>query len=693
MAIKLNTFRQSLPALIRDGAGMLERIADSRTGRAFVFIAMVVLAVVAYYPGLSGGFVFDDFPNILNNAQLQIHRLTWQSLWSASLSSQAGILRRPISMLTFALNYYFFGIKPFSFKLVNLIIHLANGIGLFILGSQVLNVYRQIHRPALSERQTFWIALSASAAWLLHPLNFTGVMYVVQRMTSLSTLFTIAGLCFYLWGRWRLWNRRKGLGLMLTGVVGFGLLALLSKESGALLPVYMLVIEFTLFRFRTSDGGIDKTVRWFFLLFLMLPALGGLIWMASDPGAFFGGYVFRTFTPLQRVLTEARVIVFYLRLIFVPSLNQLGLYHDNIAISHGLLHPPTTLASILLIVTLLGTAVMVRRRAPLVSFGILWFFTGQLLESTVLPLEIAFEHRNYLADYGILLPLCCTLLDARHAVTTLTLRRVALALYIAMLCTITYMRSENWSSTFEEAITEARFHPDSPQSLYDAGRIYANLALTGHQQFTKDAYRYLERSARLDTAGIMADVGLIIFAGRHGDPINQQWITVIGEKLGHDPISPSTIASLRQLQACQQGPCRVGNSQMMALFRDAFHNPILYRTTQQHADMLTIYGSFLINKLDDFADGKVVFKEAVRIDPGQLQYRDNLTRLLIAMHLYRDARSQLAALAATDSLHQYNAQIKALGQELARLPDRNLRLPAARRSSQAVNRRLSVIDE
>ncbi len=693
MAISLDTLRQALPAMIRDGAGMPVKIADSRTARTLLFLTILGLTVTAYYPGLSGGFVFDDFPNILNNPQLHIHTMTWGSLWDAILSSQAGILRRPISMLTFALNYYFFGIKPFSFKLVNLIIHLANGIGLFILGCKLLNVYRQVHRSALSERQAYWIALSASAAWLLHPLNFTGVMYVVQRMTSLSTLFTIAGLCFYLWGRWRLWNRRKGLGLMLTGVVGFGLLALFSKESGALLPMYMLVIEVALFRFRNSDGGFDQTVRWFFLLFLVLPTLGGLIWMASDPGAFFGGYVFRTFTPIQRVLTEARVIVFYLRLIFIPSLNQLGLYHDDIAISHGLLQPPTTLASIILILTLFVIAVMARRRAPLVTFGILWFFTGQILESTVLPLEIAFEHRNYLADYGILLPLCYTLLDARHAVTTLALRRVALALFIAMLCTITYMRSENWSSEFEEAVTEAHFHPNSPQSLYDAGRIYANLVLMGHPQFTKRAYNYLERSARLDTAGIMADVGLIIFASRHGDTINQKWLAAIGKKLGHDPISPSTVVSLRQLQTCQQGPCRIRNSQMMVLFRDAFHNQILYRTTQQHADMLTIYGSFLINKLNDFVDGKMVFEKAVRVDPGQLQYRDNLIRLLIAMRLYRDARSQLAACAAVDSLHQYDAQIKTLGQELARFPDRNLRPPATHLSSQVANRRLSLIDE
>ena len=689
--MNVNALHQSLLAKIHDAGGIAAWIVGHRTARIALLLVALGLTASAYYPGLTGGFVFDDFPNILNNAQLHIHTLTLRSLWSASFSSQAGILRRPISMLTFALNYYFFGIKPFSFKLVNLIIHLANGVGLFILGSQLLNIYRHIHRPTLSRHQVYWVALAASTAWLLHPLNFTGVMYVVQRMTSLSTLFTIAGLCFYLWGRWRLWNRRKGFGLMLTGIAGFGFLSLLSKESGALLPLYMFVIEATFFRFRTQDGVIDRKVQWFFFLFLVVPAIGGLIWIAFDPATFFGGYAFRNFTPVQRLLTEARVIAFYLRLIFVPSLNQLGLYHDDIAISHGLLQPPTTLASIVLILALFGTAAIMRRRAPLVSLGILWFFTGQILESTILPLEIAFEHRNYLADFGILLPLCYALLDTSHAVGTLAARRTALVVFIAMLSIVTYMRSENWSSSFEEAVTEARFHPDSPQAQYDAGRIFVNLALSGKAQFSGYAYHYLERSAKLDTTGIMADVGLIIFASKHGDRIDPGWLAAIEQKLRHDPVTPSTISSLGHLQVCQQGPCRVSDVQMTTLFSDAFHNPILYRTPQQYADTLTIYGSFLINKLHDFPGGRVAFEKAVQVDPGQLQYRINLTKLLIAMHLYRDAHLQLAALAATDSLGEYDEQIKPLRQELALLPDRNIRPAATPASLHSANKPLSLL--
>ncbi len=678
MAFNFTARRRTLLLLMQGRTDLALMIEHHRALRIALLCLALGLTAVIYYPGLSGGFVFDDFPNIVNNARLHLHELTWSSLQAAAFSSRAGILRRPVSMITFALNEYFFGTGPFSFKVVNLLIHLANGAGLFLFGNLLLDAYRQTRKPGLAPHEIFWISLAAATAWLVHPLNFTGVLYVVQRMTSLSTLFTIAGLCCYLRGRERRWNGKGGIGLMVTGTAVFGTLALLSKESGALLPLYMFVVELAIFRLRKREGAIDRAVLAFFLLFLALPAAAGLAWMAHDPAVFFGGYVFRTFTPLERVLTEARVIIFYLRLVFAPTLNQLGLYHDDIAVSHGLLQPPQTLASLILILALLATAVLVRRRAPLVTLGILWFFTGQVLESTILPLEIAFEHRNYLADYGMLLPVCAAMLDSSRSATTLALRRSGLVLLIGMLSVITWMRAENWDSPYMEAVTEAWFHPDSAQSQYDAGRIYADLALAGQARYAPLAYRHLEHSASLDHNSIMADAGLIIFAGKDHSRIDPQWVSAIERRIAHAPITPSNVTSMRQLQICQEGPCRVSNRSMTALFSAAFHNPLLYRTTQQYADIVTIYGSFLINHLHDPQDGRIAFEKAVHIDPGQLQYQINLTRLLVAMGRYRDAHRHLAVMTRSDTLGSYGPEVGSLRQELAALPDRNLPFPVRR---------------
>ncbi len=642
-----------------------------------MLLAAIAATIAVYFPGLHGAFMFDDLPNLVNNPQVHLHDLSLADLASASFSSGAGILRRPLSMLTFALNYYFFGPAPFSFKLVNLIIHVLNGIGLYLLGRQLLNAYRHIHHTTLTENSAGWIALAASAAWLLHPLNLTAVLYVVQRMTSLSTLFMIAGLCFYVWGRWRRWNGQNGLALMVTGVIVFGVLALLSKESGALLPLYMFAIEYSLFRFRTRDGAPDRGVRRYFLAFLVAPAIGGLIWMASDPQPFFAGYAFHNFTPTERLLTEARVVVFYLRLICLPSLRQLALYHDDIAISRGLFNPPDTLLSVAFVTALLATGFAVRRRTPLVSLGILWFFAGQVLESTVLPLDIAFEHRNYLADYGILLPACCALLTAGYARRTLGFRRTAAALLIAALAAVTLLRSQLWSNSADQMIAEAHYHPRSPETVYAAGSVYANLALAGaRHQFAGLAYRYLERAARLTRTGIMPDAALVIFASKLGEPLNSAWIRTIRRRLARDPIAPDTVGSLKQLQACQMARCAISDRRMMTLFQSAFANRTLPSTPQQFSDVLTIYGSFLINKMDNFEAGKAAFGRAVQVSPGIIQYRLNLIRLLIAMYRYHDARFQLQYLESHNILDRHAAQIAALAGSLARLSDTN-RTPAA----------------
>ena len=637
----------------------------NRAARALLLLAVLAITAAVYYPGLYGGYVFDDFPNLVDNPQVQIHALNAASLKAAIFSSHAGMLRRPLSMLSFALNYYFFGPQPFSFKLVNLIIHLLNGVGLFILGYQLLGAYRRIRQPALPENAVYWMALAAGAAWLLHPLNLTGVLYVVQRMTSLATLFMIAGLCFYVWGRMRLWEQKRGLHLLVIGLLGFGALSLFSKETGALLPLYMFVIELTVFRFRDSAGRLDKKIVWFFLLGMVLPLIGCLIWVIDDPRRFLGGYAIRNFTMTERLLTEARVVMLYLKWTLFPSLNQLGLYHDDIPISHGLFSPPGTLFAVIVIAVLTLSGFLLLKPSPWLGFGLLWFLVSQALESTFLPLEIAFEHRNYLGDYGILLAMCYLLLHPAHYQKILPLRRAAVLIFIALLGTLTYQRSMHWSNNVSQALYEALHHPYSPRSVYSAGRELANLALRGKRQYVKPAYDYLERASRLDKIDILPEAALVIYSAKLGKPTEPAWLAAMKRKLRQYPLAASSITSLKQLELCQQdNKCKLSDQEMISLFASAMKNPKLALTAQQHADILTLYGSFLINKLHDYETGKRLFEAAVRTSPQQMQYRINLIKLLLVMREYPEARTQLTALQAVNTLGQFPEQIRKFEQAL-----------------------------
>ncbi len=209
------------------------------TAATLLFVLIGVLTAAIYLPGLAGDYVFDDLPNLLHNKRLQIDSLHMESLQGAAFSSGAGILRRPVSMVSFALNRYFFGVAPYSYKVVNLVIHLLTGLGLFLFSRLLVRTYRLYHKPDLPEAAVAWLPVVVSGLWLVHPLNLTSVLYIVQRMTSLATLFMVCGLCLYVAGRHRMLDNQRGLPLILTGLLVFGGLATLQQgERGPAAAVY-----------------------------------------------------------------------------------------------------------------------------------------------------------------------------------------------------------------------------------------------------------------------------------------------------------------------------------------------------------------------------------------------------------------------------------------------------------------------
>ncbi|MGH8370613.1 MAG: tetratricopeptide repeat protein, partial [Gammaproteobacteria bacterium] len=348
-----------------------------------LLIAASTLALLIYLPGLQGPYVFDDYVNIVQNASLNLPDLSWHSLLDAAFSLDAGPLMRPVSMLSFAFNRYLFGVEPFSFKLVNLFIHLANGALVFLLLRRILAAYRQLHAPELAPQSLDWLAAVTATLWLVHPLNLTAVLYVVQRETSLSALFVLAGVNLYAWVRFRQLNGRSMTWLLFPGTALFGALAILSKESGALMPCYMLAVEVGIFRFRCPNRNTTWQLAGFYLTFLILPGLLGLIWIFGMGHTGLLSYASRDFTLSQRLLTETRVIWLYIFWTLLPRISSLSLYHDDIPLSHDLIHPFTTLPACCGILALIVLAIAVRRRHPLVTFGIAWFFVGQLMESTI----------------------------------------------------------------------------------------------------------------------------------------------------------------------------------------------------------------------------------------------------------------------------------------------------------------------
>ncbi len=420
--------------------------------------AAFLLTVLCYSPSLGGPFLFDDVPNLellgdrggLTSADKYLDFIT---------SAQAGPLGRPVSLASFTLNGQNWPTDPRPFRITNLIIHLINGLLVFLLGRVLFSsVYKQ--------RTADYLALLCMALWLLHPLLVSTTAYIVQRMTLLSSLFTLAGLLCYVRGRSFLpEDSRHGWTWIIAGMGACGTLALLSKETGILLPFYALVIELTVF----SSFTLAQRQKTLLIAVLCLPLVVAALFIAANSDARLLGFEFREFTLQERLLTQAVVLIDYLRQIVAPQLSGLGIFHDDYPISRGMLDPVATSISLTLIAALLFFAAWSRKRWPLVSLGILWFFAGHSLEAGPLPLEIYFEHRNYLPLFGPVLAICSLL-----PLLNENMRRVLpllLFLIVSMESFLAWQSAAPWGSEELLMRTTLAEHPGSLRARqYEANR-------------------------------------------------------------------------------------------------------------------------------------------------------------------------------------------------------------------------------
>ncbi len=659
-------------------------MSSSRIYPYIALLAALVLTVLAYLPGLHGPFVFDDITNIVQDRALVMHSLAWDQLLHAVLSSHAGPLRRPLSMLSFALNIYFSGLDAAAFKLTNLAIHLANGLLVFALLRQI--VAQWCEQGVLQRsRAADWLPLLCTAAWLLHPLNLTSVLYVVQRETSLCSLFILAGCVLYLHGRRRMLAGKPAWLELYAGTATAGLLAVASKETGVLLPVYLLVIEICVFHFSSHGAG-----RWspptqtphgrvgsshkiglmvFFGLFLVLPFCLGMAWLLGLYGSSPLSYAGRNFTLGERLLTETRVVWLYIRWTLFPRLQDLGLYHDDIPLSTGLLAPVTTLISILGLMALAATAVLSRKRRPWLSFGIAWFFTGQLLESTIIPLEIAFEHRNYLADLGILFAVFGFILTEPSRLLRLRLRVAVVVLLLLTYGAITAMRAYTWRDTLSLVESEASNHPRSPYATYALGQELTNLVLAGNRQLLPRAETALEHSASLPGSGIIAGAALALLQSQAAGKNDAANFARMARRLHHGAISASDQQGLTALVQCENaGNCHFAAGALQSLFDAALANPRLRETPSTYANILTTYGNYLTHGPGrNLRKSRALMQQAARAVPGESQYRINVVLLDLALQDPALAEHDLQKVKALNRLGQFSQVIANLEKRIAAL--------------------------
>ena len=418
----------------------------------FCLFAIFVLAAACYWPGIHGGFLFDDFHNLDQMGTYGgVH--DWSTFYAFVHTGISGPSGRPLSLASFLLDDNTWPSFAPWFKVTNVWVHLLCGLLLCWVNLLILRLLKY------QENIAQWMAVFATACWVLHPLLASTTLYVVQRMAQLSTLFMLAGLVGYLKGRLMLPDapRRAYLWMSLSLAMGT-LLAVFSKENGALLPMLVWGLEFAL-AYRLKESRIN---RWWLAVFVWLPSVAVLAYLASLIDFSTNPWPQRNFNQPERLMSEARILWDYLRYLVVPQIEGKGLYQDGFDVSRGLLTPWITLPAVLGIIGLVCLGFWSRRKYPLLSLALLTFFIGHLLESTLVGLELYFEHRNYLSAVFLFLPLASAL-QLLHLKRSREFAPIIGVAILALLAVLLWKRSELWSDTEKLQIYWAESSPNSPR--------------------------------------------------------------------------------------------------------------------------------------------------------------------------------------------------------------------------------------
>ncbi len=565
--------------------------------------------------------MFDDFGNILDNASIRITHLSLDSLESSLKGPAAGPLGRPVSVLSLALTYYFFGLDPFAFKAVNLAIHLLNGVWVAWLTVLLLRAHPDAN---ISPGMARWLPIWVAAIWLLHPIHHVAIILSVQRMALLSTMFMQLALISHLQATAPTAGKMEARLWLMAGWLVFWPLAVFSKETGLLFPLFVLLIEIWQHG-RTGRQALRRGYLAALILLLMMLAIVGAMLSYLGVSWLDQAYAMRDFSLAERLMTEARVLWFYIGQIVTPAYTKFGFYLDDFPLSTGWLSPSSTLFAVLgWILVVLGLAYG-WRRWPMPCFAMTWYLLGHSLESTFLPLELAQEYRNYLPSIGLILGVGYTVagwlqkfrLD--HRAYTFAIVAV---LPVIVLALFTWLRSNQWGDTLRGTQLEAAHHPHSARANYSAAQA---LFAAGHGDAADPIggqmirYHFTQATAA-SPSNKLSLLGALVWACASGRPIDESWIRELSRRLEYTAFAPKDLELPSDLlRPLIKMPDCLPTEEVIALFEAGSRNsriPISLR-----AAFLDAEADYLLLVAVDPNSAKTRLDAAVRLSPENFALR------------------------------------------------------------------------
>lgn len=618
-------------------------------------LLLLLLSGAAYWlysPGVAGPVMLDDRSSLASLKQLADSP---EQAWDYVLGENSGPLGRPVSMATFVLEQLLGDGSTATAKTVNITLHLLTGVMLAAFLSLLLSA-QGVATPAA-------LAVVFAALWLLAPLHVSTVLYVVQRMAMLAAFFSLVSLvCYLLWRRGLSAGRPRHVLLLLVaaGIV----LAVLSKENGGLAVPLILLTEALWLQWRDDSGGDIPWLRRVTLLLIGGGALASLLLLAAFWGTLAEFHQGREFSLTERLLTQSRVLWDYVGQFFLPDTSRMGIYHDDVVVSRTLLQPRTTLYAMLGWVVLMTSLPLFWRHdwARRVLYGPLFFLVAHVMESSVWPLELYFEHRNYLPGVGlVVLPMCLVALAVKRWPQV---RQPLLGwglLAVVFMSLQTSSQVSIWSSRPLLMMQQVNGHPHSARANRDyASQLAAAGAAEAALMFSQRAYQasLSSQAASDEHFGdyVLRNVALACIAGQ---PLAPPDYRQLGETEPQRPLGQvftmSVVIKLRQGDVCPDfdwdgflnhlGDLYLATEDTSLASANMFSALAMLANSQQHWEHAYEYNRRHLQLMPDSVRGMLMqlhFTTALGREAEAKQYISRLQQMQRAGTLTQGERSTLA---------------------------------------------------
>jgi tetratricopeptide (TPR) repeat protein len=588
-------------------------------------LAISVLGLIAYSNTFNSPFHFDDIGSIVNNPIVKDLGYFSEPEMAKGLEFHKSLKKRYVGYLTFALNYGVHGLNVTGYHVVNLLIHIANAFLVYFLILLMFKTpFLEISQLRIYSRH---IAVITALLFVSHPVQTQAVTYIVQRLTSLATMFYMASLLAYVKSRLAVQGPRRYV--LYPASLIFAALAMKTKEIAFTLPLIITLFEFSFLppTLPRAAGGTKVIRRAFFLIplfVIMLAMLSTVIEPGRPLSETFGDIVeVKVVEEISRhdyMLTESRVLVTYLRLLAFPVRQNLDYDYPVFNSFFDL----QVLLSFLFLSGIFCLAVFLYCRSRitdyhsesdvqkpeihssrLIAFGIFWFFLALSVESSIVPLHPIYEHRVYLPSVGVFIAIATLAFLAvdKFRQSRLPLLTALTALIVVFSAT-TYARNSVWQSEISLWEDTAGKSPHRARVQNNLGSAYISAGM-----FDKAEKRLnIALALKPDYAMVHNNLGLLYSATGQNEKALKHQLTAIGL----DPEFPGAYYDLGSVYMVMGMPEKAVDHYSAALRLNPGY-------AEAHYEMGTIYC-----KKGESDNAAGYYMTAIKLNPGYAEAYNGL---------------------------------------------------------------------